>query len=126
MTRWLPDNEQPDPLDLHPVEAHNKHENGREQDVAAGGRHARVLTRVDGSNTLAVVRVRRREDLQSRRVYATLRWSRVPGDPPEHWIGRVDARSRESALASAWQIVRERDLLTPRGREVDLRRRRRD
>lgn len=124
MTGWLPDDEQPDPIDLHPVEPYNKHENGRDQDAAAGSQRARVLIRADGSKTLAVVRVRRRTALQSRRVYAALRWARVPGDPSEHWLGRVDARNRQEALTMAWHIVHERDLRTPRGREADLERRR--
>lgn len=124
MTEWLPKQQQPNSIDLRPLEAYNKHENGREQDAAAGSRPARVLTRADGSETLAVVRVRQRNDLQSRRVYAELRWARVKGDPSEHWIGRIDARSRQTALAEAWRIVHERDLLTPRGREADLQQRR--
>lgn len=125
MTEWLPKHQQPNPIDLRPVEAYNKYENGRDQDAAAGGRPARVLTRADGSETLAVVRVRQRKDLQSRRAYAELRWARVKDDPSEHWIGRVDARNRQTALIEAWRIVHERDLLVPRGREVDLARRRR-
>lgn len=123
MTTWLPSEDQPNPIDFHPVEAHDKYSNGREQDAAAGGRSARIVTRADGSTTLAVIRVRRRSDLQSRRAYAALRWARAPGDPSEHWIGRVNSPTRRSALAEAWRIVRERDLLTPHGRAADLRRR---
>lgn len=125
MTKWLSRGDQPNPIDLHPVEARDKYTNGREQDAAAGGRPARIVTRADGSTTLGVIRVRRRTDIRSRRAYAALRWSRVPGDPQEHWIGRVDSPTRRSALAEAWRVVRERDLLTPHGRASDLRKRQR-
>lgn len=125
MTGWLPRDEQPDPIDFRPIEAYNKHENGHDQDVAAGSRKGRTLVRADGSEVLAVVRVRLRQDLQSRRGYATLRWFRVAGDPSEHWIGRVDARNRTKALAEAWRIVHERDLLSPKGRQADRAARRR-
>lgn len=116
MTGWLPRSQRANPIDLLAVDPSDKRANGAEQDQAAGGRDQRLLTRADGSTTLAVVRARIRTDHQSARVYAVLRWARVPGDPHEHWIGRVDERVRIKALTHAWRQVHEHGLLTVEGR----------
>ena len=72
-----------------------------EQDAAAGGRQARLITRDDG--TLAAASVALRCFPQKRRVYAYLRWAEA-NVTREKYLGDVSAfPDRASALRAAWQ-----------------------
>lgn len=104
---------------------HARRDNGFDQDAAAGDRKARILTRPDGTTTLAVVRLRLRKGIGSRQVTAVLQWRSTVGSRAEHWIGALAVKTRSAGLKSAWEQVRVRSLLTPEGRAADRDSRRR-
>ena len=72
-----------------------------EQDIAAGGRQARLIVRGDGSQAAASIALRCYQT--KRRVYAYLRWSEA-NTTREKYLGDVsDCPDRSTALRVAWQ-----------------------
>ena len=91
----------PDPDLYRPPAGLTLAERAEEQDRAAGGHDARLVTRPDGALVAASVALRCYA--KSRRVYAYLRWTN-PGDgTAERYLGDVsDYPDRTSALNAAW------------------------
>lgn len=73
-----------------------------EQDVAAGGRHARQIQLPDGRQAVASVALRALPS--SRRIYAYLRWY-DHGKTRERYLGEVNEPTRAANLAAAWSLV---------------------
>ena len=72
-----------------------------EQDAAAGGHQARLVSRADGSPAAASVALRCFP--RSRRVYAYLRWTETDTKTHERYLGDVsDLPDRATALDAAW------------------------
>ena len=67
----------PDPRQYLPAKGLSPDARSLEQDIAAGGREARVITRADGSQVVASVALRCYQN--SRRVYAYLGGRREDG-----------------------------------------------
>jgi DNA mismatch endonuclease, patch repair protein len=82
-----------------------------EQDQAAGGRDARKVRLKDSSETLASVRLQQ-QTKKGNYVYAHLRY-RAYGETRTRYIGRIKGSTRAEALATAWRIVHDKDLLNP-------------
>ena len=80
---------------------------GVEQDRAASGHDARLITLADGRSAIGSVALRLYP--KSRRVRAYLRWS-DRGQTRERYVGEVTADSRADNLAQAWRLVAERGL----------------
>jgi DNA mismatch endonuclease, patch repair protein len=78
-----------------------------EQDQAASGHDARLITLADGRSAIASVALRLYP--KSRRVRAYLRWS-DHGRTRERYIGEVTAANRAENLAQAWWLVTEGGL----------------
>jgi DNA mismatch endonuclease (patch repair protein) len=94
-----------DPAAYRPPTGLTLAERAAEQDEAAGGRDARMITRTDG--TAVVGSVALRCYAKSRRVYAYLRWSAGPGTT-ERYLGDVsDSPDRISALRAGWELACE-------------------
>lgn len=74
-------------------------ERADEQDRAAGGHPARLITREDGTTVVGSVALR----CFNRRVYAYLRWSCGQRRTREMYLGDVsDSPDRVAALREAW------------------------
>lgn len=78
-----------------------------EQDNAAGNREQRIVAGMSGL-VLASIYFRR---TTGRRVYAYLRWADA-GRTSERFVCEVEHKTRADNLAHAWQVVRDRKLLT--------------
>lgn len=79
-----------------------------EQDVAAGGRHHRVVKGGDGA--LGRVVLRRRYQ----RIYAELRWQ-TNNKQCSKYLCEVSAKSRSANLAAAWRNAHSRGLTETTG-----------
>jgi DNA mismatch endonuclease (patch repair protein) len=103
-----------DPRTYRPPAGLTSAQRAAEQDKAAGGHDARLVSRADG--TVVVGSVALRCYAKSRRVYAYLRWSGGHGTT-ERYLGDVsDSPDRITALRAGWDLARRRDnasLLTP-------------
>lgn len=80
---------------------------GSEQDKAAGGHDARMVTLPDGDRAIGSIALRVYP--KSRRVRAYLRWS-SHGKTRERYVGEVTADNRTDNLTLAWRIVADRGL----------------
>ena len=99
--------ERADPRAYRPPAGLTVAERTAEQDEAAGGHDARLITRADG--TAVVGSVALRCFAKSRRVYAYLRWSAGHGTT-ERYLGDVsDSPDRITALRAAWELARRRE-----------------
>lgn len=99
--------ERADPTTYRPPAGLTAAERTDEQDEAAGGHDARLVTRADG--TAVVGSVALRCFAKSRRVYAYLRWSAGHGTT-ERYLGDVsDSPDRITALRAGWELARRRD-----------------
>lgn len=77
--------------------------------------HGRWLTRDDGDQVQAEIRLRRRAN--SRRTYAWLRWPLGENRHAEINVGEVTRRTtRADNLKQAWELAHARGLLEPEGR----------
>lgn len=93
-----------DPAAYRPSPGLTFAERAEEQDAAAGGRGARLITREDGTRVVGSVALRCYRN--SRRVYAYLRWTALSGKTAERYLGDVsDCPDRDSALRRAWQVA---------------------
>ena len=97
--------ERPNPSLYRPRRDLSVADRAREQDEAAGGRDARLVTRPDGAVVVASVALRCFPN--SRRVYAYLRWSAPGHVTAERYVGDVsDCPDRATALCTAWARVK--------------------
>lgn len=85
-------------------------EAGREQDLAAGGRHHREIQHPDGLTSLASVELKRIRGGYS--IYAYLRYT-LGGRTISRYVGNVTSESRAAALRRAWRKARSSGLLRP-------------
>lgn len=105
MTRYR--TERADPITYRPPTGLTVAERTAEQDEAAGGHDARLVTRPDG--TAVVGSVALRCFARSRRVYAYLRWS-AGHSTTERYLGDVsDSPDRITALRAGWELARRRE-----------------
>ncbi|APU16976.1 hypothetical protein UA75_25390 [Actinoalloteichus sp. GBA129-24] len=85
-------------------------ERALEQDLAARGRHVRVIKLPDGRTTRGSIELKQ----SGRRVYAYLRFY-TEGRTHCRYVGRVDGETRQENLAAAWHIVMRKSLLVWNG-----------
>lgn len=76
-----------------------------EQDRAAGGREARLVTANDG--TVARASVELKNFGQGSFCWAYLRWS-TGGKTVTRYLGKAQGRSRFKCLSEAWALAREK------------------
>ncbi len=99
MSRPLPGRANPDLY--RPTPGLSVDERAKEQDAAAGGHEARLVTRPDGVTVTASVALRCYA--KSRRVYAYLRWADPGRGTAERYLGDVShCPDRATALRQAW------------------------
>lgn len=113
MTGWRPERDRLPEWAFRALPGQDHGRDRRIQDIAAGPR-GRSLRRDDAQTATARILLRRRSN--SRRTYATLRWSVGWGRNADLMIGEVTMGSRENNLQQAWAVVHELELLTPEGR----------
>lgn len=99
--------ERADPTTYRPPAGLSIAERTAEQDQAAGGHNARLVTRADGRTVMGSVALRCLP--KSRRVYAYLRWTASKGTT-ERYLGDVsDSPDRITALRVGWELARRRE-----------------
>ncbi|MGH3407954.1 MAG: very short patch repair endonuclease [Streptosporangiaceae bacterium] len=90
-----------------PARGLSRADRAAEQDQAAGSREQRTVAGTPGL-VLASIYFRRST---GRRVYAYLRWADA-GRTSERFVCEVEHETRADNLAYAWQVARDRELLT--------------
>ena len=99
--------ERADPTTYRPPPGLSIADRTAEQDRAAGGHDARLVTRADGTAVLGSVALRC--FAKRRRVYAYLRWTAGHGTT-ERYLGDVsDSPDRITALRAGWELARRRE-----------------
>ena len=87
---------------------HRVRRSSAEQDRAAGGREARLVS-VDGG-AVSRASIELKQYIDSGACWAYLRWS-AGGKTLNRYLGRVDGSRRSERLKQGWELARSRRLL---------------
>ncbi|YAL82477.1 hypothetical protein ACMYYO_11145 [Dermacoccaceae bacterium W4C1] len=113
MTGWRKEDPLPD-WSFKAIHGQDRVANRDAQDAAAYPR-GRRLTRDDGEVVTARIRLRRQS--RGKRIYALLHWYLGNHRYQEFTVCEVTSKtSRADNLRHAWNVVHDRELLTPEGR----------
>lgn len=94
------------PSEYRPQAGLSRNERAQEQDHAAGGHGARLVTRSDGAVVTASVALRCYAG--SRRVYAYLRWADPVRGTAERYLGDLsNCPDRAAALRDGWHRAQQ-------------------
>lgn len=84
---------------------HHVRRSSSEQDRAAGGREARLITVGEGAFARASVELKRY--VENGTCWAYLRWS-AGGKTLTRYLGRTQGKSRFKCLSNAWELARSK------------------